>query len=97
MNKLNCDTSEYTNPLGGKVKALEKETTGLKTSLAILTDTVSQLIADKAASASLAQKVIDSAETKTENMVDDKGSAEQIVGGTIDADKATFRDIAFTK
>jgi pimeloyl-CoA synthetase len=73
MNKLNCDTSEYTNPLGGKVKALEKETTGLKTSLAIVTDTVSQLIADKAASASLAhanlaQKVIDSANTKTENM-----------------------------
>lgn len=66
MNKLNCDTSEYTNPLGGKVKALEKETTGLKTSLAIVTDTVSQLIADKAASASLAQKVIDSAEMKTE-------------------------------
>lgn len=73
MNKLNCDTSEYTNPLEGKVKALEKETTGLKTSLAIVTDTVSQLIADKVASASLAhanlaQKVIDSAETKTENM-----------------------------
>lgn len=73
MNKLKCDTSEYTNPLGGKVKALEKETTGLKTSLAIVTDTVSQLIADKAASASLAhanlaQKVIDSANTNTENM-----------------------------
>jgi hypothetical protein len=73
MNKLNCDTSEYTNPLEEKVKALEKETTGLKTSLAIVTDTVSQLIADKAASASLAhanlaQKVIDSAKTKTENM-----------------------------
>lgn len=68
MYKLNCDMPEYTNPLEEKVKTLETEITGLKTSLATVTDTVSQLIADKAASASLAQKVIDSAKTKTENM-----------------------------
>lgn len=68
MYKLNCDMSEYTNPLEEKVKTLETEITGLKTSLATVTATVSQLIADKAASASLAQKVIDSAKTKTENL-----------------------------
>jgi hypothetical protein len=90
MNKLNCDTSEYTNPLEEKVKALEKETTALKTSLATVTDTVSQLIADKAGSASLAQKVIDSAKVKAENMADDKDSAEQAIGVTIKAGGVTI-------
>lgn len=48
--------------------ALMSEIAGLKASLATETATILQLIADKAESTSLAQRVIDSFETKTENM-----------------------------